>query len=206
MSQGVALRLGRELTRGFVVYFSVTNSSTKPLLILDLDETLIHSSEAALATPPALQFGPYFVYLRPCLSEFLASVAQQYRLAIWSSSSVDYVTGLVPRIFPPAIAPEFVWSRTRCVPRFDPEWQTQYWVKDLRKVKRLGYDLSRTLIVDDTPQKVERNYGNAIYVRSFEGDPADEELRALAPYLNTLTTYTEFRTLEKRNWRRAAND
>ena len=76
-----------------------------------------------------------------------------------------------------------------------------YWVKDLKKVKRLGYDLNRMLMVDDTPSKLQRNYGNAVYVSSFEGDPADRELLSLAPYLLSLVDCDDFRTIEKRGWR-----
>jgi RNA polymerase II subunit A small phosphatase-like protein len=75
-------------------------------------------------------------------------------------------------------------------------------VKDLKKVKRKGYDLGRVLIVDDTPQKVERNFGNAVYVRPYFGDPEDNELAQLAPYLESLRACGNVRAVEKRGWRR----
>ena len=56
------------------------------------------------------------------------------------------------------------WGRERCTRRIDPEWREEYYVKDLKKIERQGYDLDRVLIVEDTPSKVGRNYGNAIYV------------------------------------------
>lgn len=174
-----------------------------PLLILDLDETLIHSREQPLATPYDFVAGPYFVYRRPGLAEFLGLVAASYRLAVWSSSSADYLATIVPQIVPPVIDLLFTWARERCVNRYHPELLERYWVKDLRKVRRFGYDLAQVLIVDDTPQKVERNFGNAVYVRPFEGDPQDRELFALGPYLKPLASQTDFRRIEKRNWRQA---
>lgn len=173
-----------------------------PLLILDLDETLIHSAFGPLATPHDFAVGLYRVHRRPGLAEFLTGVAQSFRLAVWSSSSTDYVAAILPHILSPDIRLEFAWSRDRCVNRYHPELMERYWVKDLRKVKRLGYDHRQVLIVDDTPLKVERNFGNAVYVRSFEGDPNDRELFSLAPYLQSLAGHPDFRRIEKRNWRK----
>lgn len=50
------------------------------LLILDLDETLIHARELALSYEPDFWVPPYPVYLRPGVHGFLDNVHQQYRL------------------------------------------------------------------------------------------------------------------------------
>lgn len=174
---------------------------TRPLLILDVDETLIHAS----ATPPNqsadFRCGPYFVLRRPHLREFLLDCAIRFQLAVWSSSSAEYLHFVLRRILPPEAELVFVWSRERCVRRFDPEWQETYFVKDLRKVERIGFDLARVLIVDDTPKKLERNYGNAIYVEPYFGDTHDRELPQLATYLKTLEAVDDVRPIEKRGWR-----
>ena len=65
------------------------------------------------------------------------------------------------------------------------------YVKDLKKVKRLGYRLERVLIADDTPRKVRRHYGNAVYVPPFFGDPEDGTLPRLAGYLISLRDVAE---------------
>lgn len=117
------------------------------------------------------------------------------------SSTLDYARAIVALLFPPHIALKFVWGRNRCVQRYDGEWQANYYVKDLRKVKRLGYDLRRVLIVDDTPQKCERNYGNAVYVPEYLGDESDVVLMRLASYLATLASTGDVRKVEKRNWK-----
>jgi RNA polymerase II subunit A small phosphatase-like protein len=57
------------------------------------------------------------------------------------------------------------------------------------------------LIVDDSPEKHIKNYGNLIRVSSFEGSIADDELRWLARYLQELSTVTNVRAVEKRGWR-----
>ncbi len=82
--------------------------------------------------------------------------------------------------------------------RYDHELFENYFVKDLKKVKRLGFDLRRVLIVDDTPRKVSRNYGNAVYVTAYTGQEGDEELLRLSRYLASISTTPDVRVLEKR--------
>jgi len=172
------------------------------LLILDLDETLIHATEEPLGREHDFLVGPYAVSLRPHLAEFLASCSACFRLAVWSSASDDYVRDVVGRIIPPGLELAFAWGRSRCVRRFDPETFEDCHVKDLKKVKRLGFDLNRVLIADDTPSKVQRHYGNAGYVPPFFGDPEDRSLPRLASYLATLQHEPDVRFLEKRGWSR----
>lgn len=173
----------------------------RTLLVLDLDETLVFASETSLNHSHDHVVGPYFVYQRPQLQEFLFEVIQHFNLAVWSSSSPVYAKGIVQTVFPSQRKLNFVWGRDRCVQRYDGEWQATYYVKDFKKLKRQGYDLNRVLIVDDTPQKCERNYGNAIYVKPFFGDRNDSELERLEKYLRTLAACTNLRAIEKRNWR-----
>ncbi|MNE16564.1 hypothetical protein D3C80_1095130 [compost metagenome] len=44
-----------------------------------------------------------------------------------------------------------------------------YYVKRLSKVKRKGFLLERTLIIDDIAEKSTLNYGNAIQIAEFTG-------------------------------------
>jgi len=179
----------------------MAHSTTRPLLILDLDETLIYGPETPLHRPADFVVGPFHIYRRPHVDAFLASAAAHYNLAIWSSASHGYVTQVAQVLAGVACEWQFVWSRTRCVPRMHPELMETQFIKDLKKVKRLGYDLDRVLIVDDTRHKVSRNYGNAIYVSPYEGGDDDNELRPLASYVNWLCSQANFRKIEKRGWR-----
>lgn len=171
------------------------------LLILDIDETLLYASETGLEQEPDCRVGPYSVYVRPNLLEFLQCCNEHFRLAIWSSSSADYLSAIVTAIIPDEMKLEFVWSRERCIQRFDGELHETYYVKDLKKAQRMGFDLDRMLIVDDTPKKVERHFGNAIYVKPYFGDPDDTELRHLSSCLKSLSQLSNVRHIEKRDWR-----
>jgi RNA polymerase II subunit A small phosphatase-like protein len=151
-----------------------------PLLILDLDETLIFGTETPLSRLPDLMVGPFGVYLRPHLDEFIARVSALYRLAVWTSATQSYAAPIVNRLFPPTVQLEFLWARERCTWRRNPETYEEYWLKNLRKVKERGYDLDRVLMVDDTASKLERNYGNHIAIAPYTGATDDDELLRLA--------------------------
>ena len=55
----------------------------KILLILDLDETLIHATADRIRGDFAFQVYHYYIYLRPGLAEFLAQCAAHFTLAVW---------------------------------------------------------------------------------------------------------------------------
>jgi TFIIF-interacting CTD phosphatase-like protein len=175
--------------------------SDRHLLILDLDETLIYGTEAPLDRPCDFQVEPYFIYRRPHLPEFLDTVAEWYDLAVWSSASRAYVAEVVAGIFPQPQLLSFAWASYRCTQRFHPELREYYWVKDLKKVRRAGYPLERVLVLDDSPQKLERQYGNLLRIGPFTGNPTDTELRDVLPFLAHLRTVENLRKVEKRLWR-----
>lgn len=174
--------------------------SPHTLLILDLDETLVHASQKKLEIQCDFEFGGFLVYKRPYLEEFLESVCKDYLVAVWSSGTESYVHKLLDGIGLAHEQLKFVWTRNRCTKRFDPDLQEFFFLKDLKKVKSTGYDLNRVLILEDEPRKVQRHYGNAIYVRSYFGT-ADSELLGLKNYLQKVKDVENIRQLEKRNWR-----
>lgn len=73
---------------------------------------------------------------------------------------------------------------------------------ELAEMKRQGFDLNRVLIVEDDPQTVWRSYGNVVYVKPFRGEEHDDELLLLSRYLEAIHDAENFRSLEKRFWRR----
>lgn len=178
-----------------------TGNETPALLILDLDETLIHACEDPVHTVDAFTVGPYTVYKRPGVDKFLKDVATRFDLAIWSSAGSEYVERIADELGQNSISWRFVWSRSRCTERLNSETLQLVYIKDLKKVKRLGYDLARILVIDDSPEKLSRNYGNAVYIKEFTGSATDNELEHLSRYLLTIDGCADFRRVEKRSWR-----
>jgi len=174
---------------------------TQALLILDLDETLIFGTRTPLERAPDLIVHAYAIYQRPHLSEFVARVRADYRLAVWTASTESYADPVVNCVLPPDLRLEFLWCRDRCKWRQNLETRQEYWLKDLKKLQQQGYDLDRVLFVDDKPQSLERNYSNHIAVTPYTGDLNDRELLHLAEYLTRVAHLPNLRSIEKRGWR-----
>jgi carboxy-terminal domain RNA polymerase II polypeptide A small phosphatase len=171
------------------------------LLILDLDETLIHSSEYKLDFDEDFRFESFFVYKRPYLDWFLEDLLKHFTIGIWSSGGDDYVLEIINRIKPENAEFEMVWGRSRCTIKRDRKSDNYYFEKKLDKVKKKGFSLDKVIVVDDSPEKSKSNYGNAIYIKEFVGDQNDEELKYLHDYLLTIKDVQNIRKIEKRGWR-----
>lgn len=171
------------------------------LIILDLDETLIHATQSELNTPYDFKFDNYFVYERPHLRQFLADVSKHFSIGVWSSAGDEYVNEVVRHIKPEGVDFVVVWGRSKCSLKCDLTFDTYCFEKRLDKLKKKGFKLEQILVVDDSPSKSRTNYGNAIYIKEFTGDTSDNELQLLYTYLLTLKAIDNVRTIEKRGWR-----
>ena len=173
----------------------------KKLLILDIDETMLFATENQLSHAHDFVANQYFVYIRPYLEEFIDFAFQNFKVAVWTSSNEIYANYIVKKIFEQTDLLEFIWARKRCVSKFNPDtWEYEY-IKDLKKIKRKGFELESVIMIDDTPKKLCRNYGNLVRVSPFMGDQRDEELRYLMAYLENLKHVPNIRCVEKRGWK-----
>ena len=134
--------------------------SAKKLLILDLDETLVHATLQPLPQEADFRVGPYFAYKRPYVDEFLTACTDWFEVAVWTSASPEYAAGVVNALF--RSPPSFVWAGDRCSQYYDQECGEHYSIKNLRKVKQLGFNLEQVIVVDDSPEKHRQNYGNLV--------------------------------------------
>jgi len=109
----------------------------------------------------------------------------------------------------------FVYTKSRCSRKAVPDHETQllyeYHTKPLRKVwrrnsmKKLGWSPKNTLILEDTPQNCVSNYGNALYIRTYDVTDLgrqDMALLVLQAFLDRLRHVEDVRTIEKRDWER----
>lgn len=173
------------------------------LVIFDLDETLVRATGNPTLDPPDFMLDAFRVRRRPMLADCLRRVSRFADIALWSAASDSYVQEIVAQVVPADTVLRFVWGRSRCTRCYDTEHLEEYWVKDLKKVKRLGYALERVLIVDDSPEKAERHYGNYVRIAPFYGDLEDRALPQLAAYLERFAHVANVRTVEKRGWQHA---
>ncbi|WP_104381662.1 NIF family HAD-type phosphatase [Sphingobacterium sp. HMA12] len=89
------------------------------------------------------------------------------------SADDTYVQELVDKIKQVAVDFEFIWGRSRTTIKRKSITDEYYYVKRLSKVKRTGFLLESTLIIDDTAEKSMLNYGNAIQIAEFTGNSSD---------------------------------
>ena len=180
------------------------------LLILDVDETLVHAADPEYPPPPRIDFrvGPFEVMKRPHVEDFLrwCFASPLFKTAVWSAASDDYVHGVLAQLLLPHERPEFVFTGRRCTFHVvsPDEWETtgirHVKLKDLKKVRARGYSLDRVLAIDDTPALYRRSYGNLVRIRPFHGDTADEELLRVRPFLEQWFQAPSVRRIDKHGW------
>lgn len=178
-------------------------SNHRHLLVLDLDETLIHATERPLAHESDFELMSYFVYRRPHLEAFLQFAFTNFEVGVWTSSGEVYAAAIVETIFG-THQPAFVWASRRCTLRRDFNRDQYVATKRLAKLKPLGYRLEHIIAIDDSPEKHMQNYGNLVRVGEFNGEPDDNELALLQQWLPGLLPIPNVRRLEKRFWRNQA--
>lgn len=181
----------------------MTRRAHDKLLVLDLDETLIHALDRGapdLPWPPQRLVAHFRVYLRPGVKEFMAAVLERFAaVGIWTAGSPDYAAAMLER-FVDRDRLRFVFARDRCTPRRDIDLDEHYWIKDIRKLAPFEFDKSRILFVDDKPRALERSYANLVRVPAFLGDPEDRTLGKLLAYLDELGRLDDVRSVDKRGW------
>ena len=170
------------------------------LLVLDIDQTLVHGTEAPLAREADFCVGPYFIYKRPGVDEFMSSCLEWFEVGIWTASALDYAESVVAQLIGTVDQLAFLWGRGRCTRRFDPVRREEYYTKNLKKLKK-RWPLGKIIAVDDIARNFEQSYGNLVHVRPYNGGPRDDELVLLAKYLLTLDDVEDVRSMDKRRWR-----
>jgi len=172
-------------------------------LVLDLDETLVHSS-LDLGAPSSATSRPKFgtspanaplprnfqfevecnglhhlvsVRTRPYLAEFLRRASELFEVVIFTASQRAYAERLLDVIDPGRCHIKHRVYRDSCV-MVDGNF-----LKDLTV---LGRDLSKMVIVDNSPQAFGFQLSNGIPIESWFDDDSDDELRQLLPFLERI--------------------
>lgn len=189
----------------------------RPLLIIDLDETLLSAHaiyEQAHLDVIARHYEivrigisgkivTFAVSRRPDMSRFLLHVAEFYRLAIWSAAPFAYVHAMVDAVVGSLVPLQFVFTNDNCDKPSLLEFgiTSQACVKNLRNVADV--DLARTLLLDNNAVSAWAQTENHVPIADFDSHvirPSDDCLAELAAYLEVIADYDDFRTLEKRTW------
>jgi len=150
-------------------------------LVLDLDETLVHScfepidcSFSLTITLDETQYGVY-VLKRPYVDEFIAECAKMYELVVFTASLPEYANPVIDTLDKNGLIKHRLF-RGDCV-----FYEEQFYVKDLSK---LGRNMKDCIIIDNSMLSFLFNPTNAIACTSWFGDKSDTELRDLLPVLS----------------------
>eukprot|EP00930_Biecheleria_cincta_P034947 TRINITY_DN24083_c0_g2_i1.p1 TRINITY_DN24083_c0_g2~~TRINITY_DN24083_c0_g2_i1.p1 ORF type:complete len:350 (-),score=42.59 TRINITY_DN24083_c0_g2_i1:141-1190(-) len=159
-----------------------TDFRDRKTLVLDLDETLVHSSFTPVSCEIILnlQLGnethQVYVKKRPGVDEFLENVAKWYEVVIFTASTALYANTLLDELDIHGSI-QYRLFRDACT-----KYKEGY-VKDL---SRLGRNLEQVIIIDNLPICYALQPENAIPIITWRDDPDDTELLDLLPILVAL--------------------
>ncbi|EEP80935.1 hypothetical protein UREG_05777 [Uncinocarpus reesii 1704] len=181
-------------------------------LVLDLDETLIHSLakggrmssghmvEVRLSTPmttsttldgPTTTLGPqhpilYYVHKRPHCDVFLRKICKWYKLVIFTASVQEYADPVIDWLEQERKYFQGRYYRQHCT------FRNGAYIKDLSSVEP---DLSKVMILDNSPMSYIFHEDNAIPIEGWINDPTDNDLLHLIPMLEAMQYVTDVRAL-----------
>lgn len=182
------------------------------LLILDLDECLIHSVHNTQVNEMSYDFykdsfdvldGMYRTMKRPHLKDFLNYAFNNFKISVWTAASADYASDVLKNIGINETDLEFFYSEKNCTPKYNygDGWGMGSIVyhKKISKLSKRGWNMEKVLMIDDKPEYID-SYGNVIGIKPFYGDNSDSDLLSMIKYLDLIKDKENYRRIDKRNW------
>ncbi|CAL5412447.1 unnamed protein product [Camellia sinensis] len=170
-----------------------TQKMKSTTLVLDLDETLVHSTlehceDADFSFPVFFNMKEHTVYVkqRPYLQMFLERVAEMFEIVVFTASQSIYAEQLLDILDPDRKLISRRAYRESCI------FSDGSYTKDLTV---LGVDLAKIVIIDNSPQVFRLQVNNGIPIKSWFDDPSDCALISLLPFLETLVDADDVRPI-----------
>ncbi|KAI7934919.1 hypothetical protein MJO29_016182 [Puccinia striiformis f. sp. tritici] len=161
-------------------------------LVLDLDETLVHSSfkvipSSDFVVPVEIENSIHNVHVikRPGVDEFMRKMGEIYEVVVFTASLSKYADPVLDILDIHKVVRHRLF-RESCY-----NHKGNY-VKDL---SQLGRPIQDTIIIDNSPASYVFHPNNAVPVSSWFNDPHDTELTDLANFLADIANVNDVRTI-----------
>ncbi|XP_041102730.1 CTD small phosphatase-like protein isoform X1 [Polyodon spathula] len=161
-----------------------TSDYGRKCVVIDLDETLVHSSfkpisNADFIVPVEIDGTVHQVYVlkRPHVDTFLQKMGELFECVLFTASLAKYADPVADLLDQWGVFRARLF-RESCV------FHRGNYVKDL---SRLGRELSKVIIVDNSPASYIFHPENAVPVQSWFDDITDTELMDLIPFFEGLS-------------------
>lgn len=140
------------------------------LIVLDIDNTLIHKSKN-----PEFEINGIGLRRYPYLDYFLRKILYNFDgIGIYSAGEPLYVDSVINKIFPKNLYPDFVLDSSHCLNGIK-FLQTVF---DLEISQINGWDFSNTIMIDDMITKIHPILNQNVISPNYFGD-----LKQIADYL-----------------------
>ena len=164
--------------------------SDKKTLVLDLDETLVHSSFTPFDSNDIVLNVDFdgmlyniYVLVRPGVEYFIKTVAKYYEIVIFTASLSNYASPLLD-ILDKNNDIKFRLFRENCT------YINGTYIKEL---KRLNRNLKDLVIVDNSPLAYTFDIDNGLPIKTWYDDKNDTELYKIINILEFLSTTNDVR-------------
>mmetsp|Transcript_35899 Transcript_35899/g.41929 ORF Transcript_35899/g.41929 Transcript_35899/m.41929 type:complete len:301 (+) Transcript_35899:14-916(+) len=168
----------------------------KPVLVLDLDETLIHATRTRPSYPAqeiTVVVGDrkrrFYVVKRPGVEEFLETLAQSYTILIYTASIYAYAETILLQLGLKRFIAE-IYHREHCLRLTD-----ELIIKDLSVI---GKNIDRMVLIDDAVHNMKQQPENSLLISRFEGAESDCWLATITPFLKKLALCHNFRSVSRK--------
>jgi CTD small phosphatase-like protein 2 len=178
------------------------NTKFNKTLVLDLDETLIHSTVPTESFDVAIKIrlpnrqGSQTVYVkkRPYVTEFLQAMSEIYEIIVFTASPACYAKEVVDMLDPTKKMISYLLTRQHCM-----ETMNGNYIKDLRIMKNRS--LKNMIIIDNLVHSFGLQLENGIPILEFKGNEDDRELKYIGKYLTHLARVPDVREYNRNHLR-----
>ncbi|KAL1914827.1 uncharacterized protein VTP21DRAFT_7919 [Calcarisporiella thermophila] len=169
---------------GYLLGPAAPGDESRKCLVLDLDETLVHSSfkktaDADFVVPVEIDNQVHSVYVlkRPGVDEFLRRMGELFEVVVFTASLAKYADPVLDLLDTHKIVKHRLFREACCNHKGS-------YVKDL---SQLGRNLEHIIIIDNSPLSYLFHPKNAVPISSWFSDAHDTELLDLIPFLEELS-------------------